>query len=105
MDDAAHIGHVELRVADLERSRRFYSDVIGLEVVGEDPLALGAGGRPLVVLREADPGTPAAPSTVGLFHLAILHPSRADLARALRRLVEQGLRLDGASDHEVSEAL
>ncbi len=105
VDDHAHIGSVELRVADLDRSRRFYTEAIGLEVVSEDPLALGAGGRPLVVLREADPGTPAPPSTTGLFHLAILHPSRPKLARALHRLAENGVRLDGASDHEVSEAL
>jgi catechol 2,3-dioxygenase len=105
MDERAHIGSVELRVADLDRSRRFYTEVIGLEPVAEDPLALGAGGRPLVVLREAEPGNPAPPTTVGLFHLAILHPSRPELARALLRLAEQGVRLDGASDHEVSEAL
>jgi catechol 2,3-dioxygenase len=105
MDERAHIGSVELRVADLERARRFYTEAIGLEPVSDDPLALGAGGRPLVILREAEPGTPAPPSTVGLFHLAILHPNRAELARALRTLVEQGARLDGASDHEVSEAL
>jgi catechol 2,3-dioxygenase len=105
MDERAHIGSVELRVADLERSRRFYMGPIGLEVVSEDPLALGAGGRALVVLREAEPGTPAPPSTVGLFHLAILHPTRPELARALHRLAEHDVRLDGASDHEVSEAL
>jgi catechol 2,3-dioxygenase len=105
VDDRAHIHSVELNVADLERSRRFYTDAIGLEPVGDDPLALGAGGRPLVILREAVPGTPAPPSTTGLFHLAILHPSRAELATALRRLAELGGRLDGASDHAVSEAL
>jgi catechol 2,3-dioxygenase len=99
------IGSVELAVADLERSQRFYTDAIGLEQVAADPLALGAGGRPLVVLREAEPGTPAPPNTTGLFHLALLHPSRAELAGALRRLVERGGRLDGASDHAVSEAL
>ena len=105
MDERAQIGPVELRVADLERSRSFYGGPIGLEQVGDDPLALGAGGRPLVVLREVEPGTPAPPSTTGLFHLAILHPSREELARALRRLVDRGARLDGASDHAVSEAL
>jgi catechol 2,3-dioxygenase len=105
MDERAHIGSVELRVQDLERARRFYVEALGLEVVSEDPLALGAGGRPLVVLREAEPGTPAPPSTTGLFHLAILHPSRLELSRALHRLAEHDVRLDGASDHEVSEAL
>src|SRR5215211_6110911 len=105
MDERVQIGPVELRVADLERSRSFYGGPIGLEQVGDDPLALGAGGRPLVVLREVEPGTPAPPSTTGLFHLAILHSSREELARALRRLVDRGARLDGASDHGVSEAL
>jgi catechol 2,3-dioxygenase len=105
VDERAQIGSVELRVADLDRSRRFYAEAIGLEPVGDDPLTLGAGGRPLLTLREARPGTPAPPSTTGLFHLAILHPSRAELAKALRRLVERGGRLDGASDHAVSEAL
>ena len=78
MDARAQIGAVELRVADLDRSRRFYTEAIGLEQVGEEPLALGVGGRALVLLSEADPGTPAPPDSVGLFHLAILHPSRAD---------------------------
>ena len=105
MDERAQIGSVELRVQDLDRSRRFYTEALGLEPVGDDPLALGAGGRPLVVLGEVEPGTPAPPSTTGLFHLAILHPSRAELAKALRRLAERGGRLDGASDHAVSEAL
>src|SRR5215210_2304937 len=105
MDERAQIGSVELRVQDLDRSRRFYTEALGLEPVGDDPLALGAGGRPLVVLGEVEPGTPAPPSTTGLFHLAILHPSRAELAKALRRLAERDGRLDGASDHAVSEAL
>lgn len=99
------IGSVELAVADLERSRRFYTEAIGLEQVAGDPHALGAGGRTLVVLREVEPGSPAPPSSTGLFHLAILHPSRPELARALRRLVDAGGGLDGASDHAVSEAL
>ena len=105
MDERAHIGSVELRVQDLDRSRRFYTESIGLETLDESPLALGVGGKPLVVLREAEPGTPAPPGTTGLFHLAILHPGRAELAKALRRLAERGGRLDGASDHAVSEAL
>jgi catechol 2,3-dioxygenase len=105
MDEQARIGSVELRVRDIDRSRRFYTEAIGLEFVGEDPVTLGAGGRPLVVLRGAEPGLPAPPGTTGLFHLAILHPSRTELAKALRRLADRGGRLDGASDHAVSEAL
>jgi catechol 2,3-dioxygenase len=105
MDARAHIGLVELRVADLDHSRRFYTEVVGLDVHGEDPLTLGVGRRPLLVVRATEPGTPAPPDSTGLFHFAILHPSRAELARALRRLAERGVRLDGASDHAVSEAL
>jgi catechol 2,3-dioxygenase len=105
MDPRAHIDSVELRVADLERARRFYEEALGLERVGEDPLALGAGGRPLVVLRRAERGNPAPPTTTGLFHVAIRHPTRPGLASALRRLAAAGVRLTGASDHGVSEAL
>ena len=105
MDPAAHIDSVELRVADLERCRRFYERALGLEHTGADPLSLGVDGRTLLVLREADPGTPAPPTSTGLFHVAYRHPTRAGLASALRRLAASGARLTGASDHGVSEAL
>lgn len=105
MDPRAHIESVELRVADVDRSRRFYEQALGLEPTGEDPVSLGAGGHTLLVLHEAEPGTPAPPSTTGLFHVAYRHPTRPGLASALRRLVGAGARLTGASDHGVSEAL
>ena len=105
MDPRAHIGSVELRVADVERSREFYARALGLEPTGDDPVSLGASGKPLVVLRQVEPGTPAPPSSPGLFHVAYRHPTRAGLASALRRLAASGTRLTGASDHGVSEAL
>jgi catechol 2,3-dioxygenase len=105
MDPRARIDSVELRVADLERSRRFYSEALGLEPTGDEPGTLGAHGHTLVTLREADPGTPAPPTSTGLFHVAYRHPSRRGLGSALRRLVATGARLTGASDHGVSEAL
>jgi catechol 2,3-dioxygenase len=105
VDPGAHIGLVELRVADLDRARRFYEDALGLEPIAEEPPSLGAGGRPLVVLREAEAGRPAPPRSTGLFHVAIRHPSRPALATALKRLLGRGGGLSGASDHGVSEAL
>ena len=105
MHPRAHIDSVELRVADPERSQRFYEEALGLEVTGSEPLSLGVDGHPLVVLRQGDPGTPAPPSTTGLFHVAYRHPGRRGLASALRRLARSGARLTGASDHGVSEAL
>ena len=96
---------VELRARDLGLAERFYTEAIGLERVQDEPLALGAGGRPLVVLRQAEGAVPPPPSSTGLFHMAIRFPGRPALARALRRLVEKGVGLSGASDHGVSEAL
>ncbi len=105
---ATHLGAIRLRVGDLDRLQRFYEEAIGLRTLpGDDDgvVALGVDGRPLVEL-DADPDAPARPPhTTGLFHLAILVPTRADLARALRRLAATGWRLSGASDHLVSEAL
>jgi catechol 2,3-dioxygenase len=96
---------VELRARDLGRMERFYTEAIGLERVQDEPLALGAGGRALVVLRQAEAAVPPPPTSTGLFHMAIRFPGRAALARALRRLVEKGVGLAGAADHDVSEAL
>jgi catechol 2,3-dioxygenase len=102
------IGKVRLRVADLDDLTTFYERVIGLEAVErEDNLTrLGAaGGEPLIELIGA-PDAPAPPSfSTGLFHLAILVPDRAELARSLQRVAGAGWRLTGASDHLVSEAL
>lgn len=105
----AHIGQVSLAVRDLDRSRTFYQDVLGLRDVGGSPAPrtarLGAGDKLLIELRE-QPGAIVKPRrTAGLYHIAILVPSRAALGRSLRRLVEKQWPMSGASDHLVSEAL
>ena len=103
-----HIGRVRLRVADVDALTAFYERVVGLSSVERDGdvARLGPeGGDPLIELVSA-PGAPPAPSfSTGLFHLAILVPDRAELARSLRRVAGAGWRLTGASDHLVSEAL
>ena len=107
IDRATSMGAVRLTVADLEGMRDFYRDAIGLtELAGEgDVVRLGADSQSIVELV-GDPDAPPRPrGTSGLFHLAILVPTRADLARALQRVAEAGWRLSGASDHLVSEAL
>lgn len=107
IDPGTSIGAVRLRVADLDRIRRFYQDAIGLAVLDstEGRARLGVNGATLVELV-GDPSSPERPrNSTGLFHLAILVPSRGDLAAALHRVVESGWRLSGASDHLVSEAL
>ncbi len=107
----ARIGHVHLKVADLDRSLAFYLDALGFELmqrVGTDAAFISAGGYHHHIglnTWESRGGPAPAPGTTGLFHAAILYPTRADLADALRRLNERGVPLDGASDHGVSEAL
>lgn len=111
IDPRVGIGHVHLKVADLERSLRFYRDVLGFEVTqryGQDAVFLSAGGYHHHLglnTWESRGGSPPPPGTTGLFHVAILYPTRAALADALRRLLRAGIRLTGASDHGVSEAL
>jgi catechol 2,3-dioxygenase len=107
IDPGTSMGPVQLTVADLDRARDFYRDAIGLTELpaSSGVVALGAGDRPVVELV-GDPDAPPRPQgTSGLFHLAILVPSRPDLARALQRVAEAGWHLTGASDHLVSEAL
>jgi catechol 2,3-dioxygenase len=107
IDPGTSMGAVRLTVADLDRARDFYRDAIGLTELpsGDEAVRLGSDGRPVVELV-GDPDAPPRPGgTSGLFHLAILVPSRPDLARALQRVAEAGWRLSGASDHLVSEAL
>ena len=102
------IGKVRLRVADIDALSEFYERVVGLRGLERDgDLArLGPeGGEPLVELLAAPAAGPPPSFSTGLFHLAILVPDRAELARSLRRVIEQGWRLTGASDHLVSEAL
>jgi catechol 2,3-dioxygenase len=105
------IGHVHLKVADLERAIAFYRDVLGFEVtqrMGRQAAFLSAGGYHHHIglnTWESEGGRPPAPGTTGLFHVAILYPTRAELGDALRRLMTSGISLEGASDHGVSEAL
>ncbi|HVH02400.1 MAG TPA: VOC family protein [Amaricoccus sp.] len=105
------IGHVHLKVADLDRAIAFYSGVLGFELqqkFGDRAAFLSAGGYHHHIglnTWESLGGTPPPPGHTGLYHTAILYPTRADLADALRRLIAAGIRLDGASDHGVSEAL
>ena len=110
-DSQVRIGHVHLKVADLERSLRFYRDVLGFTVTqryGDQAVFLSAGGYHHHLglnTWESAGGSPPAPGTTGLYHVAFLYPSRAELADALQRVLRAGLRLDGAADHGVSEAL
>jgi catechol 2,3-dioxygenase len=105
------IGHVHLKVADLERSLRFYCDVLGFELqqrFGTAAAFISAGGYHHHIglnTWESLGGSPPPPGTTGLYHTAILFPTRAELAGALRRVIEAQIPLDGAADHGVSEAL
>jgi catechol 2,3-dioxygenase len=108
---AARIGHVHLKVADLDRALAFWRDVIGLEVqqrMGTQAAFLSAGGyHHHIALNtwESAGGAWPPPGTTGLYHVALLYPDRPALAVALRRLMQAGVPLEGASDHGVSEAL
>jgi catechol 2,3-dioxygenase len=105
------IGHVHLRVANLDRALAFYHDVLGFEItqrIGNSAAFLSAGGYHHHIglnTWESLGGSAPAPGTTGLYHLAILYPTRSALADALQRLNAAGIPLDGASDHGVSEAL
>jgi catechol 2,3-dioxygenase len=105
------IGHVHLKVADLDRALDFYCGILGFELMqkyGAQAAFVSAGGYHHHIglnTWESQGGKPPPPGTTGLYHLAILYPTRADLADALKRLVVNGVQLDGASDHGVSEAL
>jgi catechol 2,3-dioxygenase len=111
IDPGTRIGHVHLKVADLERSLAFYRDVLGFALTqryGSQAAFVAAGGYHHHIglnTWESAGGSPPPPGTTGLYHLAILYPTRAALADALRRLLQAGVKLDGASDHGVSEAL
>ena len=106
IDPATHIGAVHLTIADLDRSIRFYESHLGLMVRRREGRTawLGAGGPDLLVLSQCE-SAPRVRGTTGLYHFAVLVPSRADLARSLRRLVETETVMQGAADHGVSEAL
>jgi catechol 2,3-dioxygenase len=101
------VGQVALTVGDLATQRAFYEEVVGFTTLSQEPgqVVLGAGSEPVLVLREQPGAPPAPPNATGLYHFAILVPSRAALGRWLLHLVESGYPLGGASDHLVSEAL
>ncbi len=107
----ARIGHVHLKVADLDRALAFYCGVLGfrlMQTYGSEAAFISAGDYHHHIglnTWESRGGSPPPPGATGLYHTAILYPTRADLADALRRLMEAGIPLDGASDHGVSEAL
>jgi catechol 2,3-dioxygenase len=111
IDAGVDIGHVHLKVADLDRALRFYRDVLGFELqqqLGDQAAFLSAGGYHHHIglnTWESRGGSPPPRGTTGLFHAAIRYPTRKALADALRRLGEAGVPLDGASDHGASEAL
>ena len=107
----ARIGHVHLKVADIDRALAFYCGILGFELTqrfGAQAAFVSAGGYHHHIglnTWESAGGSPPAPGTTGLYHLAILYPERRDLGAALKRLIASNIVLDGASDHGVSEAL
>jgi catechol 2,3-dioxygenase len=111
IDPRVDIGHVHLKVSDLERSLAFYCGILGFEEqarYGTQAAFISAGGYHHHIglnTWESLGGTPPPPGHTGLYHVAIRYPDRTRLADALRRLLEAGVQLDGASDHGVSEAL
>ena len=111
ISQGVRIGHVHLKVANIERALGFYCGVLGFELVvrvGNEAAFISAGGYHHHIglnTWESRGGSPPAPGTTGLYHLAILYPTRAELSDALRRVIDAGIQLDGASDHGVSEAL
>lgn len=105
------VGHVHLRVSDMERSIRFYSDVLGFAVTqryGRQAAFLSAGGYHHHIglnTWQSAGGRPAPASSTGLFHVAFVYPNRTELAIALKRVIDAGVSLEGAADHGVSEAV
>jgi catechol 2,3-dioxygenase len=111
IDQGVQIGHVHLKVANLDRALHFYCDVLGFDLtqrMGDSAAFISAGGYHHHIglnTWESRNGSPPSPGTTGLYHLAILYPARRSLADALKRLMDAGIPLEGASDHGVSEAL
>jgi catechol 2,3-dioxygenase len=105
------IGHVHLRVADLDRAIRFYRDLMGFDLLmrlGDEAAFLSAGGYHHHIglnTWQSKGGEPPAPGTTGLYHFAINYPTRRDLAVAFKRLIDDGWSIDGASDHGTHEAI
>ena len=110
-NSGVRIGHVHLKVASLQRSLDFYHGILGFEItqqMGSQAAFLSAGGYHHHIglnTWESLGASPPPPGTTGLYHLAILYPTRAELAHALQQLMKAGISLDGAADHGVSEAL
>ena len=110
LEAGVDIGHVHLKVADIDRAIAFYRDVLGYEVMQrwDGAAFLSAGGYHHHIgmnTWESEGGSPPPPGATGLYHLAIRFPNRPSLARALRRVLDAGLPLEGAADHGVSEAI
>lgn len=111
IDAGVRVGHVHLKVADIDRALAFYCGVLGFQLtqrIGAQAAFISAGGYHHHIglnTWESRGGAPPAPGTTGLYHLAILYPTRVQLADALRRLIEAEIPLEGASDHGVSQAL
>jgi len=111
IDAGVSIGHVHLKVSNLEKALDFYCRVLGFEITqqfGDQVAFISAGGyhhHLALNTWESSDGPPPARNATGLFHLAILYPTRTALAEAFRRLTDAGISIDGASDHGVSEAL
>lgn len=107
----ARIGHVHLRVADLDRAIRFYRDLLGFDLLmrlGDEAAFLSAGGYHHHIglnTWQSKGGEPPASGTTGLYHFAINYPTRGDLAVAFKRLLDNGWSIDGASDHGTHEAI
>ena len=111
IDPRVDIGHVHLKVSDIDRALGFYRDVLGFGVMqrmGDSAAFVSAGGYHHHIglnTWESRGGSPPPPGTTGLYHVAIRYPTRATLADAVRRVLAAGIRLSGASDHGVSEAI
>ena len=111
IDPGADIGHVHLKVSDLDRAIAFYRDVLGFELqqrMGDEAAFLSAGGYHHHIglnTWQSRGGPPPPPGTTGLFHVAVRYPTRRALAKAVQRVLDRGVRFAGASDHGVSEAL
>ena len=111
IDPLARVGHIHLKVADLERAVAFYRDVLGFDLqqqLGNEAAFLSAGGYHHHIglnTWQSRGGSPPPPGTTGLFHVAFLYPTRESLANAVREVIDAGVQLTGASDHGVSEAI
>jgi catechol 2,3-dioxygenase len=111
IDPRTDIGHVHLKVSDLDRSLEFWRDILGFEEqarIGDQAAFISAGGYHHHLglnTWESQGGSPPPPGTTGLYHVAVRYPDRRTLADALRRVLAAGIPLEGASDHGVSEAI